>query len=82
MFFLIPMGERKGELRNATSPSHTYRSDAVGEGAFSVQFTNMKVRTSIPKRRLKKEQGDVLVKRKGRLYLINKKNPNRKMRQK
>ncbi|MDE0243536.1 MAG: 50S ribosomal protein L36 [Candidatus Kaiserbacteria bacterium] len=39
----------------------------------------MKVRTSI---RANEQQGDKLVRRKGRLYLINKRNPRRKRRQK
>ena len=38
----------------------------------------MKVRTSIKK----KDANDQIVRRKGRLYLINKTNPRRKMRQK
>ena len=38
----------------------------------------MKVRTSIKK----KDKDDQIVRRKGRLYLINKTNPRRKMRQK
>jgi ribosomal protein L36 len=40
----------------------------------------MKVVTSIPTRRLKR--GDKIVKRKGRLFRINKLDPNRKARQK
>ena len=41
-----------------------------------IQF--MKVKTSIKK----KDKNDQIVRRKGRLYLINKTNPRRKMRQK
>jgi len=37
----------------------------------------MKVRASIKKQ----QDGDIIVKRKGRLYRINKKNPRRKARQ-
>jgi len=37
----------------------------------------MKVRASVKKQ----QPGDILVRRKGRLYRINKKNPRRKMRQ-
>ena len=37
----------------------------------------MKVRTSIKK----KDKNDQIVRRRGRLYLINKTNPRRKMRQ-
>lgn len=39
----------------------------------------MKIKTSIKKKDL--VQGDQIVKRKGRLYRINKKNPRRKARQ-
>jgi len=39
----------------------------------------MKVKASIKADRSK---GDILVRRKGRLYIINKKDPNRKQRQK
>lgn len=38
----------------------------------------MKIKTSIRK----KDKNDKIVRRKGRLYLINKVNPRRKMRQK
>jgi len=39
----------------------------------------MKIKTSIKKKEL--AQGDQIVKRKGRLFRINKKNPRRKARQ-
>jgi ribosomal protein L36 len=39
----------------------------------------MKIKTSIKKKDL--AQGDQIVKRKGKLYRINKKNPRRKARQ-
>jgi len=39
----------------------------------------MKVRASV---KADPSKGDKLVRRKGRLYIINKKDPNRKMRQK
>lgn len=39
----------------------------------------MKVRSSL--KDADKEKGDVIVRRKGRLYVINKKQPRRKMRQ-
>ena len=39
----------------------------------------MKVRASV---KADKSKGDVLVRRRGRLYVINKKDPNRKQRQK
>ncbi|CRX38415.1 50S ribosomal protein L36 [Estrella lausannensis] len=39
----------------------------------------MKVRASI---KADKSKGDMVVRRKGRLYVINKKDPNRKQRQK
>ena len=48
---------------------------------FSIVYRNlfMKVRSSIKKKDL--AQGDKLVRRKGRIYRINKQNPRRKMRQ-
>ena len=39
----------------------------------------MKVRASI---KADKSKGDILVRRRGRLYVVNKRNPNRKQRQK
>lgn len=39
----------------------------------------MKVKASV---KADPSKGDVIVRRRGRLYLINKKDPNRKMRQK
>lgn len=41
--------------------------------------TKMKVKASV---KADPSKGDILVRRKGRLYVINKKDPNRKQRQK
>jgi len=43
------------------------------------QGNDMKVKASI---KADPSKGDILVRRKGRLYVINKKDPNRKQRQK
>jgi large subunit ribosomal protein L36 len=41
--------------------------------------TDMKVKASV---KADPSKGDILVRRRGRLYVINKKDPNRKQRQK
>lgn len=43
------------------------------------KFTTMKVRASI---KADPSKGDKMVRRRGRLYIINKRDPNRKQRQK
>ncbi len=51
------------------------------EGYKECQFrrNDMKVRASV---KADPSKGDIIVKRQGRLYVINKKDPNRKQRQK
>jgi large subunit ribosomal protein L36 len=42
-------------------------------------FFNMKVKASV---KADPSKGDIIVRRKGRIYVVNKKDPNRKQRQK
>lgn len=46
---------------------------------FNESEKNMKVKASV---KADPSKGDILVRRQGRLYVINKKDPNRKQRQK
>ena len=47
--------------------------------SFRSQESDMKVKASV---KADPSKGDLLVRRRGRLYVINKKDPNRKQRQK
>lgn len=49
------------------------------QGAIEFKEATMKTRASV---KADPSKGDILVRRRGRLYVINKKDPNRKQRQK
>jgi large subunit ribosomal protein L36 len=75
------LGDRPRASTNGFNPDdgNALAWDAVTAGAEKAEESVMKVRNSL--RALKKRRGSILVRRRGRLFVVNKKDPRQKARQ-